>query len=49
MRAMVTVRGLAAAALIGTATLALAAAGLMFIVPALIYRRWRRRMHATHG
>lgn len=47
MRGMI--RGLAAAALIGVGTVALAAVGLVFVVPALIYRHWRRRMHATHG
>jgi hypothetical protein len=43
------IRGLAAAALLGTVTLAVAAAGLVFVLPALVYRHWRRRLHATHG
>jgi hypothetical protein len=47
MRAMI--RGLAVAALIGTFTLALALAGVLFIIPALIYRHWRRQMHTSKG
>lgn len=41
------IRNVAALALIGTFTVGLAVAGVLFIVPALIYRRWRRRMHVT--
>jgi hypothetical protein len=40
-------RGLAAAALLGLGTLALAAAGLAFALPWWIARRWRKRLHAT--
>ena len=38
------IRGLAAAALIGVVTVGLAAVGVAFVIPALIYRRWRRKM-----
>jgi hypothetical protein len=47
MRTMI--RGIAAAALLGIGTLVLAAAGLLIVVPILVYRGWRRKMHATHG
>lgn len=43
------VRGIAAAALVGIGTIAIAALGLFIVVPALVYRHWRRRLHATHG
>lgn len=38
------IRGLAAMALIGVATVTLAVVGVVFVIPALVYRRWRRRM-----
>jgi ABC-type Mn2+/Zn2+ transport system permease subunit len=47
MRAVI--RGLAAAALLGFITVGLAVAGVLVIVPVLVARRWRRRLHATHG
>jgi len=40
-------RGFAAAALLGLVTLALAGLGVLFILPVLVFRRWRRRTHAT--
>lgn len=41
------IRQLAVLALIGLGTVALAALGLLFIIPALVYRHWRRRMNAV--
>lgn len=45
MRGMI--RGVAIAVVLGLGTLALAGVGVVFILPALVYRRWRRGMHAV--
>jgi membrane protein implicated in regulation of membrane protease activity len=37
------IRGLAAAALIGTLTVAIAAFSLVVVLPIVVARRWRRR------
>ena len=41
------IKGLAAATLLGLGALALGIAGVAFVVPVLVYRRWRRRMYAV--
>lgn len=44
-----SLRGALSAVLLGAFTVGLATAGVLVVLPALIYRRWRRQMHATHG
>jgi hypothetical protein len=41
------IKGLAAAALIGTFAVGMAVLGVAFILPRLIGMQWRRRTHAT--
>ena len=41
------IKGMAAAALLGTFALGIAVLGVAFILPRLIGMQWRRRTHAT--
>lgn len=43
-----SLRGALAAAVIGAFTVGLATAGVAFIIPALVYRQWRRRKVDAH-
>lgn len=42
------IKGMAAAALIGTFAVGMAVLGVAFILPRLIARQWRGQRYATH-
>lgn len=44
-----TWRGALSAVLLGAFTVGLATAGVLIVLPVVVYRHWRRQMHATHG